>query len=196
MVTEPLAVALHAVARAGGVAGRRILVTGAGPIGCLVVAAARMRGAAEVVVSDLLDEPLAVARALGADATLRADQESESWPEDFDVAVEASGAPAALNTCMRRVARGGVVVQLGLFPPGEVTFFGNLLVTKGIDVRGAFRFHEEFDDALQLLAGGLDVGALISATMPLDHAAQAFALAAECHRASKVLLELDAGHQS
>ena len=52
-------------------------------------------------------EPLAVARAIDADATLRADQESASWPDDFDVAVEASGAPAALNTCMRRVARGG-----------------------------------------------------------------------------------------
>ena len=83
-----------------------------------------------------------------------------------------------------------------LFPPGEVTFLGNLLVTKGIDVRGAFRFHGEFDDALQLLAGGLDVDALISATVPLDQAVEAFALTADRRRASKVLPEFDAAHQS
>ena len=55
----------------------------------------------------------------------------------------------------------------------RVTFLGNLLVTKGIDVHGAFRFHEVFDDALQLLAAGLDVEALINATVPLDQPVEA-----------------------
>ena len=58
---EPLAVTLHAVARAGSLLGRRVLVTGAGPIGILRVAAVRLAGAAEIVITDLFDEPLAVA---------------------------------------------------------------------------------------------------------------------------------------
>ena len=194
VLAEPLAVGLHALARAGGVEGRRVLVTGAGPIGCLVAAGARARGAKEVVVSDLLDEPLEVARKVGATATARADQEdSPDWPDELDVAVEASGAPAGLATCMRRVRRGGVVVQLGMLPPGEVPFLGNLVVTREIELRGAFRFDTEFDEVLALLAGGLDVDALVTATVPLANAPEAFALAADRRRASKVLLEVGTG---
>ncbi len=196
VVAEPLSVALHAVSRSGGVEGKRVLVTGAGPIGCLVTAAARARGAEEIVVTDLLDEPLAVARALGATATFRADEAAEDAPNEFDVAIEASGAPAGLGTCMRGVARGGTVVQVGMFPPGEVPFLGNLLVTRGIDLHGAFRFHEEFDVALELLATGLDLQALVTATVPLQQATEAFELAADRSRASKVLLDLEADGQS
>ena len=63
---EPFAVTLHAVARAGNLLGRRVLVTGSGPIGVLVVAAARLAGAAQIVVTDLFDEPLAIAERMGA----------------------------------------------------------------------------------------------------------------------------------
>src|SRR5439155_39224 len=72
-LADPAAVAWHAVRRAGDVRGARVLVTGAGPIGCLVVAAARAAGAAEVVATDLYEQPLAVARAVGATATVPAD---------------------------------------------------------------------------------------------------------------------------
>src|ERR1700692_4050042 len=63
---EPLAVTLHAATRAGSLLGRRVLVTGAGPIGILSVAAVRLAGAAEIVITDLFDEPLAVAQRMGA----------------------------------------------------------------------------------------------------------------------------------
>ena len=63
---EPFAVTLHAVARAGNLLGRRVLVTGSGPIGVLVVAAARLAGAAQIVVTDLFDEPLRIAEQMGA----------------------------------------------------------------------------------------------------------------------------------
>ncbi len=64
---EPLAVCLHAVNQAGGIEGKRVLVSGAGPIGVLTVAAARRAGAAEIVASDVIEEPLAYARRMGAD---------------------------------------------------------------------------------------------------------------------------------
>ena len=191
VLAEPFAVGLHAIARAGDVTDRRVLVTGAGPIGCLVVAAARAVGAAEIVVSDLLDEPLELARRLGATATLRADDEERAgWPDELDVTVEASGAPAGLRACVERVRRGGVVVALGMQPPGEVPFLGNVVVTREIDVRGAFRFDVEFDRALELLAGGLDLDPLVTARVPLDDAREAFELAGDRRRASKVLLEV------
>ncbi|WP_329314843.1 L-idonate 5-dehydrogenase [Streptomyces sp. NBC_01262] len=192
VLAEPLSVALHAVRRAGEVAGRRVLVTGAGPIGALVVAALRHAGAAEVIVSDLLDAPLAVARRVGATATVRADRPDDpAWPDCVDIAIEASGSAPGLGTCLRRVRRGGTVVLLGLLPPGETGFMGNAVVTREITMRGAFRFDREFDDALSLLASGLDVDPVISHTFPLTRAVEAFDLAGDRTRASKVLLDLD-----
>lgn len=94
VLAEPPSVALHAVHRAADVRGRRVLATGASPIGCLVTAVLSDRGAAEVVVSDLLDTPLRIAAASGATATVRADEPGNpSWSPEFDVAVAASGPP-------------------------------------------------------------------------------------------------------
>ena len=71
---EPLAVALHAVNRGPGLLGKSVLITGAGTIGCLTVIAARLAGARHIAVSDILDRPLATAREVGADRTIRADR--------------------------------------------------------------------------------------------------------------------------
>ncbi|MET2716152.1 L-idonate 5-dehydrogenase [Streptomyces harbinensis] len=191
VLAEPLSVALHAVNRAGDVRGKRVLVTGAGPIGCLVVAALRHRGAAEIVASDLVDEPLRIAAAVGATATVRADHPDDpAWSAPFDITIEASGAPAGLRTCVERTRRGGTVVLLGLLPPGEIGLLGNVTVTRELDLRGAFRFDTEFDEALTLLATGLPVGPVVTHTFPLDRATEAFTLAGDRTTASKVLLDL------
>lgn len=188
-LAEPLAVALHAVRRAGPVAGRHVLVTGAGPIGCLVVAAAKAAGAAQVTVTDLLPTALGHARTVGADTVVRADDPADpGWPAEVDVAVEASGVAAGLDTCLRLVRRGGVVVQLGMLPPGQSPFAGNLVVSREIELRGAFRFDTEFDDALALLATEDAFDGLVSAVVPLREAESAFALAADRGRSCKVLL--------
>lgn len=190
VLAEPLSVALHAVRRAGEVAGRQVLVTGAGPIGCLVVAAAKAAGAAHVTVSDLLPEALEYGRIAGAGTVVRADDpDDRGWPDEVDVAVEASGVAAGLDTCLRRVRRGGVVVQLGMLPAGHSPFAGNLLVSREIELRGAFRFDGEFDEALALLAGEPAFDGLISAVVPVGDAASAFALAADRSRSCKVLLD-------
>ncbi|MFD5132692.1 L-idonate 5-dehydrogenase [Streptomyces olindensis] len=189
-LAEPLAVALHAVRRAGDVAGRHVLVTGAGPIGCLVVAAAKAAGAARVTVTDLLPAALAHASAAGADTLVRADDPDDpGWPSEVDVAIEASGVAPGLDTCLRRVRRGGVVVQLGMLPAGQSPFAGNLVVSREIELRGAFRFDAEFDDALGLLAAEPGFDELVSAVVPVGEAESAFVLAADRSRACKVLLE-------
>lgn len=197
VLAEPLAVALHGVSRAGGVAGRTVFVTGAGPIGVLVAAAARALGATAVTVSDILDEPLAVARAAGATATVRGDlvdadgsPADPNWPIDPDVVIEASGTASGLASALRTVRRGGVVVQVGMLPPGTIPVTGNLLVTREIDLRGAFRYDAEFDEALALLAGGLDVGAVVTASYPLADAVAAFGIAGDRRQSCKVVLDL------
>ncbi|MEU1275422.1 L-idonate 5-dehydrogenase [Streptomyces sp. NPDC005799] len=189
-LAEPLSVALHAVRRAGDVTGRHVLVTGAGPIGCLVVAAARAAGAARVTVTDLLPAALEYARLAGADTLVRADDPDDpGWPSEVDVAVEASGVPAGLDTCLRLARRGAVVVQLGMLPPGPSPFAGNLVVSREIELRGAFRFDTEFDEALRLLAAEPAFDGLVSAVVPVPEAVSAFALAADRSRSCKVLLD-------
>ncbi|MGN9757137.1 L-idonate 5-dehydrogenase [Streptomyces sp. SD31] len=189
-LAEPLSVALHAVRRAGEVAGRHVLVTGAGPIGCLVVAAAKAAGAAHVTVTDLLPTALEYARVAGADSLVRADDPDDAgWPSEVDVAIEASGVAAGLDTCLRLVRRGGAVVQLGMLPPGLSRFAGNLVVSREIELRGAFRFDGEFDEALELLAAEASFDGLVSSVVPVREAESAFALAADRSRSCKVLLD-------
>ncbi|MFD0438504.1 L-idonate 5-dehydrogenase [Streptomyces chartreusis] len=191
-LAEPLSVALHAVRRAGDVAGRHVLVTGAGPIGCLVVAAAKAAGAASVTATDLLPAALEYARAAGADTVVRADEPDDAgWPAEVDVAIEASGVAAGLDTCLRLVRRGGVVVQLGMLPPGQSPFAGNLVVSREIELRGAFRFDTEFDAALELLAVEGSFDGLVSDVVPVRRAEEAFALAADRSRSCKVLLDFE-----
>jgi L-idonate 5-dehydrogenase len=195
-VAEPAAVAWHAVRRAGDVLGARVLVTGAGPIGLLVVAALRRAGAAEIVVTDVAPQPLARAAAVGAHRTVAVGAEAGAADEalvalDADVAIESSGSPAGLAACVRGARRHGRVVVLGLLPPGDVALPGNLVVTRELELVGSFRFDGEIHDVLPALAdGSLPAAPVVTHVLPLADAAAALALAADPRRSGKVLLDL------
>lgn len=190
-LSEPFSVAYHAVKRAGDIAGKSVLVTGAGPIGCLAVAAAKQAGAGTVYASDLTDHALAQAEQMGADVLLRADRvEGGGWPEQVDVAIEASGSGPGLNSCIRTVRRSGLIVQVGILPPGMTSILGNALVNKEIRLRGSWRFHTEFAEAIDLLATKIDPEPLISHEFPLAEAQQAFDTASDRTTACKVLLRI------
>ena len=193
-MAEPLAVALHAVRRAGPLLGRKVLVTGCGPIGALVVIAARRAGASTIVVTDMGDYPLRSARKVGADRTINMALDPAGLAEfsadkgQFDVLFEASGNERALRGAFDALAPRGIIVQVGL--GGEMTLPINAIVAKEFDLRGTFRFHEEFAIGVELLNKGLvDVKPLISATVPYRDAGRAFALAADRTQAMKVLLD-------
>jgi L-idonate 5-dehydrogenase len=191
-LAEPLGVALHAVHRAGDVRGRTVLVNGAGPIGSLVVAAAKHRGASAVVASDVAAPALAVAAAMGADSTV--DLTTSSLPEDVEVVIEASGAPAALGPVLRATARGGTLVQVGNLPGSAVSAVLGDLVTREITWVGSYRFVDEIDDALLAMRDGLDVSPVITHRFPLTRAAEALEVAADRGTgSSKVLIGLGAG---
>ena len=186
---EPLSIGLHAVQRAGPLLGETVLVTGGGTIGCMSVIAARLAGAAQVICCDINDRALAMARTVGADRTIRSDQLAASTFADIaDVAIEAAGSPAALATCLSATKRGGRIIQVGTLPP-EVSFPANSLMARELDYRGCFRAHLEFDWAVQAIrTRRVDVRPLISAQLPLSQARQAFDLALDRTRSTKVQL--------
>ena len=191
--SEPLAVCVHAANRAGALANRRVLVTGAGPIGALCVAVARQRSAAEVVVTDVQDATLAVARRMGAIRTLNVTRDAEAieaFSADkgtFDVVFECSAAPAAMRSAIRSVRPLGTIVQVGV--AGDLPVSINLIVSKEIDFKGTHRFHAEFAEAVRLIdSGAIDVAPIVTDSYPLEEAHEAFKVAADRSRSVKVQL--------
>jgi L-idonate 5-dehydrogenase len=195
-MAEPLSVALHAVRRAGPMLGKRVLVTGCGPIGALIVAAARRAGAATIVVTDVNALPLESARKVGADLAFNVAETPDALQPfaadkgSFDVLFEASGNAAALRGAFDVLKPRGVIVQVGL--GGDMTLPVNVVVAKEFELRGAFRFHEEFAVAVELLNKGLiDVKPLISNVFPYQESVQAFQTASDRSKAMKVLVTFD-----
>ena len=190
-MVEPLAVCLHAARRAGELLGKRVLITGAGPIGALCVLAAEAASAAEIVVTDLVDPALTYARRVGADRTINMSTDRTMLAEyqagkgSFDVLFECSGAASALAGGIAAMRPRGVIMQLGL--GGDMTIPIQALTAKELDLRGSFRFHEEFAMAVALMqTGAIDVKPLISHTVALNDAVAGFELAADRTQSMKV----------
>lgn len=194
-LAEPLSVAIHGIRRAGDLVGKKVLIAGAGPIGLLLALAARRAGASFVAITDLVDEPLALARQAGVDEAINVATSPEklaAFGADkgfFDVALEATGSPQALASLFDVVRPGGRVVQLGMMPPGDIPVPANKLMAREIDFVGAFRFASEFQTAVEWLVADLvDVTPVLSAEMPMSRLGEAFELAADRRRAIKVHL--------
>ena len=189
-MSEPLAVTLHATRRAGEMLGKRVLVTGCGPIGVLSILAARRAGAAEIVATDLSDFTLALARKVGADRVINTGTEPEALADysadkgTFDVLYECTGVAAALAGGITAMRPRGVILQLGL--GGDMTLPMMTITAKELELRGSFRFHAEFAVGVGLMQKGLiDVKPLITHTVGLNEAETAFRLASDRSQAMK-----------
>ena len=190
---EPLAVCLHARNRAPDLKGKKVLVTGAGPIGALCVTVAAEAGAAEIVVTDLQDATLAIAARMGATRAINVGRDSEAMEAYyadkgyFDVTFECSAAGPAIRTAIAATRPLGAIVQVGV--TGDVPVPINMLVGKEIELVGSHRFHAEFADAAQMIdAGTIDPTPILTGVFPLERAADAFNLAGDRTRAVKVQL--------
>ena len=198
-VAEPLSVGLHAVNRAGPLMGKRVIVTGSGPIGLLTARSARFAGAVEVVSTDVEDAPLAVARAaMGATRTVNVASRTDGLAEFevdggyFDVAFEASGSPVALASLFKVIRRGGRIVQVGMLPPGTAPVPVNVLQTREIEFVGAFRANDEFRRAVELIvSGAIDVAPILSGTYPLAQAVAALERAGDRTQVVKLHLAIN-----
>lgn len=188
-VAEPASVAWHAVARAGEVADRSVLVIGAGPIGALTVAVLARAGAAEITAVDVEDYALEIARRAGATRTLHADDRDQIAAVEADVTFECSGNHRGLASAICGTARGGRVVMVGLLPTGDQPVPIALAITRELELTGSFRFNDEIDEVIAALADrSLDVSPVITAEFPAGDALAAFAVAADASRSGKVLL--------
>ena len=195
-LAEPLSVGLHAIQRAGGVLGEKVLVTGCGPIGSLLIGGLRRAGAAHIVAADIADLPLQCARQMGADETINLRTQTDALDKykadkgQFDAVFEASGSEPALRAALDVIAPRGVLVTVGL--GGEIALPMNQIVAKEIDLRGTFRFHAEFATAVQFLNSGLiDGKPVITAVLPFARAVEAFALASDKSQSLKVQIAFD-----
>ena len=191
-LAEPLAVGLHGVAIGGWATGKAILVSGSGPIGLLAAAGAKAGKAAEIWATDILDGPLERARALGVDKVVRVGHD-ELPADHFDVVLECTGVAAAFNGCIPAVRKAGVISQIGMFPGGPQPINMAGLLSKEVEIRGAFRFDNEIDFAIQILAsdeGSSIADVVITHVYPLTDAVEAFEMAKNSQESGKVLIDL------
>jgi L-idonate 5-dehydrogenase len=192
-MAEPLAVCLHAIRQAGDLVGKKVLITGCGPIGCLSILAARRAGAGRIIATDLSDYTLDMAKGCGADEVLNTAKEPKALDPfqtdkgHIDVHLECSGAAPALAAGVACLRPHGTLVQLGL--GGDMTVPMQAMTAKEIILRGSFRFHHEFATAVQMMQAGLiEVGPLITHSFPIEDALKAFETAGDRSRAMKVQL--------
>jgi L-idonate 5-dehydrogenase len=189
-MAEPLAVCLHATRRAGPMLGKSVLVTGCGPIGILSIIAARRAGADFIVATDISDFTLGMARKSGADAVVNMAQTPDGLTQftdqkgTFDVLYECSGVAQALTGAIPAMRPGGVIMQLGL--GGDMSLPMMAITSKELELRGSFRFHEEFATGVSLMQKDLiDVKPLITHTLGIDDAVKAFEIAGDRSQAVK-----------
>jgi L-iditol 2-dehydrogenase len=164
-MVEPVAIALHAVARLNIIQGERAIVVGSGMIGLLVIQALRLAGCSEVVAIDLDDSRLELARKLGAQQTINATRDNA--PLDYDIGIEAVGNAPALSTAIASVRRGGRVGLIGNLA-AEVPFPLQSVVTRELTLIASCASAGEYPRAIEFLTSGqIDVAPLISAVAPL-----------------------------
>ncbi len=165
---DPLGNAAH-TALSFGVVGEDVLITGAGPIGCMAVGIARQVGARHIVVSDLNPHRLELAQKMGATLTvdvrsssIEEAQEHLGMKEGFDVGMEMSGSPQALRGMIANMAHGGKIALLGILPPTEIDW--DAVVFNGLTIKGIYgrEMYETWYKMTMLIQGGLDVTPLIT----------------------------------
>ena len=181
-MAEPLAVCLHAIKQAGKILGKKVLVTGSGSIGTLCVAAARRAGAEEIIVTDISTNALTFSNSVGADKVINVLEEHDKLKNYqsnkgyFDIAIECSGSAQGISDAINCLKPKGTMIQLGL--GGDVLIPLVSVTTKELNLRGSFRFHSEFELAVNMMKKKLiNVNPLITHKLDFKSAKEAFELA-------------------
>ena len=194
-IFDPFGNAVH-TALAFPVLGEDVLITGAGPIGCMAAAVVRHAGARHVVVSDPNEYRRDLAAVMGAtrvidpgSTDLSAVQADLGMSEGFDVALEMSGSPAALRTMLANMSHGGRIAMLGI-PSEEIAIDWTQVVFNMLTVRGIYgrEMYETWYQMTVMLQSGLDIAPVITHRLPFDQFAEGFAIAGS-GRSGKVVLD-------
>ena len=181
-MAEPLAVCLHAIKQAGNIFGKKVLITGSGPIGTLCVLSARRAGAEEILVTDISDNALKFSNSVGADKVINTAKNYSQIEKFhvgkgfFDIAIECSGSASGINDAIKGLKPKGTLIQLGL--GGDILMPLVSVTTKELNLKGSFRFHSEFELAVKMMKKELiDVKPLITHSIPFQNAEKGFKIA-------------------
>lgn len=189
-LAEPLAVVLHGMGNLKtDFTGADVLVCGAGPIGLLAVFAAKQAGAVSVTSSDLLDGPLLRARELGVDRVIQIGPD-EVPSNRYDIVLECVGLPASVSAAIGAAKPRGLIAQIGMIGPGDQPVALAGLVNKELTMVGTFRFNDEIDDAISLIAAHPEAGRVITHVVDIDDAVQGFVMAKNSQASGKVLIKV------
>ncbi len=194
-IFDPFGNAVH-TALSFPVLGEDVLVTGAGPIGCMAAAVARHAGARHVVVTDMNPYRLELARTMGAtlavdprDLDLGEVQLELGMTEGFDIGLEMSGNPEALRSMIANMAHGGAIAVLGL-PSSEVTLDFNPIIFDMLTIKGIYgrEMYETWYQMTVMLQSGLDIRPVITHRFSYHEFEQGFAVA-HSGQSGKVMLD-------
>lgn len=196
-ILDPLGNATH-TALSFDLVGEDVLITGAGPIGVMAVAIARYAGARHVVVTDVNDYRLDLARQMGASRALNVTSESIDatmaelgMEEGFDVGMEMSGNPSAFRDMLRTMHHGGNIALLGI-PPDDMSINWNNVIFKGLVLKGIYgrEMFETWYKMASMLQSGLRIDPVITHHFPAEDFQDAFDLM-ESGQSGKVILHWD-----
>ena len=194
-ILDPFGNATHC-ALAFNVVGEDVLITGAGPIGIMAVAILRHIGARHVVITDVNEHRLELARKMGATRAVNVKYQKLNevmdelgMTEGFDVGLEMSGNPSALNDMVRVMNHGGSMAILGI-PPQETAIDWNHVIFKGLVIKGIYgrEMFETWYKMIAMLQSGLDISPVITHHFPIDDYQNAFQIMAS-GQSGKVILD-------
>ena len=194
-ILDPFGNATHC-ALAFDVVGEDVLITGAGPIGIMAVAIMRHIGARHVVITDVNDHRLELAKKMGATRAVNVKYQPISeviaelgMTEGFDVGLEMSGNPMALNDMVRAMNNGGHIALLGI-PPQETAIDWNQVIFKGLVIKGIYgrEMFETWYKMISMLQSGLDISPVITHHFPIADFQDAFQIMAS-GQSGKVILD-------
>ncbi|MGB5164897.1 MAG: L-threonine 3-dehydrogenase [Woeseiaceae bacterium] len=193
-ILDPLGNATH-TALSFDLVGEDVLITGAGPIGIMAVAIARHAGARHIVITDVNDYRLDLARKMGASVALNVAENSITdtmatlgMEEGFDVGMEMSGQPQAFRDLLSAMHHGGKVALLGI-PPANTEIDWNDVIFKGLVIKGIYgrEMFETWYKMSSMIQSGLNIGPIITHHFAIDEFQPAFELM-ESGKSGKVIL--------
>ena len=193
-ILDPLGNATH-TALSFDLVGEDVLITGAGPIGIMAVAIAKYAGARHIVITDINDYRLDIARKMGVSVALNVTAGSLDttmsdlgMEEGFDVGMEMSGNPSAFRDMLRTMHHGGKIALLGITPE-EMAIDWNQVIFKGLELKGIYgrEMFETWYKMSSMLQSGLNVEPIITHRFPLEDYEDAFHLM-ESGQSGKIIL--------
>lgn len=194
-IFDPFGNAVH-TALSFDLVGEDVLVTGAGPIGIMAAAVARHVGARHVVITDVNDYRLSLAKQMGVTRAVNVNSESLKevmttlgMSEGFDVGLEMSGMPSAFGDMLDKMNHGGKIAMLGI-PSKDVSIDWNKVIFKGLTIKGIYgrEMFETWYKMVSLLQSGLDLSPIITHQMPVDDFQKGFDIMSS-GKSGKVLLD-------